>query len=104
MLKGPGSEAKRQIWHRIDAFQAAAKGVIESRCLILTENNHLGLGPESAKEGDMVWILPGTNVPFVLRRVDGQRYTLVGEAHIHGIMHGEAVATGKLEFRDIEVV
>lgn len=63
------------------------------------EHNVLGLSPFFAEPGDELWILRGSQVPFVLRprqegsRVAGteRRYELVGEAYIHGLMHGEIV-------------
>ena len=44
--------------------------------------------------GDEVWILENSRVPFILRRAEddeqGKRqYKVLGEAHVHGIMHCE---------------
>lgn len=40
--------------------------------------------------GDIVCVLFGAQVPFILRRKDS-RYQLVGESYVHGIMYGEAI-------------
>jgi hypothetical protein len=56
-----------------------------------TANHYLGLGPVSSDIGDELWILRGARMPFVLRRRDDRQYQLIGEAYVHGIMHGEAV-------------
>jgi hypothetical protein len=53
------------------------------------EHQMFGLGPEKMEEGDEVWLIKETFVPFILRPQLDDRYTLVGEAYVHGIMHGE---------------
>lgn len=71
-------------FHRTFLLQACG------RCLFLTSQKNFGLGPKSMQEGDEVWLLQGAPIPFILRlRQDEQRYTLVGEAYVHGFMHGE---------------
>lgn len=63
------------------------------RRLFVCENGLLGLGPAVMKEGDVVHVLEGVNVPFVLRSqgesVDD--FWLVGEAFVEGLMEGEGV-------------
>ena len=58
----------------------------------------LGLGPGMAGVGDCVVIAEGARVPFVVRQVTGQaddkeedRWMLVGECYVHGMMDGEVV-------------
>jgi hypothetical protein len=44
------------------------------------------------KENDVLCVLYGGNVPFIIRpTTDGEAYTLVGECYVHDLMHGEAV-------------
>lgn len=78
-----------------------------SRRLFRTKKNFLGSGPEGVQAGDLVFIIPGASVPYILRstfpkaaRLSFIRnsnshafnsYRLIGEAYVHGIMHGEAV-------------
>jgi hypothetical protein len=52
------------------------------------------MGPTVLEVGDEVWILAGADVPLILRpsASSGEEYRLVGEAYVHGIMQGEAVA------------
>jgi hypothetical protein len=76
-------------------FDRAFRTISSGRCLFVTEEGHLGLGPESLEKGDEVWVLQGARVPFVLRenwdwREEGT-YKVVGEAYVHGVMHGEMV-------------
>ncbi|KAI7779538.1 hypothetical protein LA080_000727 [Diaporthe eres] len=50
----------------------------------------LGIVPKAAQTGDEVSFVPGSTVPFLLRKAkkSGQ-YELVGEAYVHGVMYGE---------------
>ena len=51
---------------------------------------YMGLGSQAIKADDMVVILAGGEVPFILRR-DGEFFQLVGECYVCGIMNGQAV-------------
>jgi hypothetical protein len=42
----------------------------------------LGLGPMGLEDWDEVWMLEGSRVPFILRRVD-DHYRLVGACYVH---------------------
>lgn len=61
------------------------------RLLFCTLEKKLGLAPPSALPGDQVWILNGARTPFILRQRDNGNYELIGEAYVHGIVHGEAL-------------
>ncbi|KAI3335857.1 HET-domain-containing protein [Ustulina deusta] len=66
-----------------------------NRALIITMRGFLGLAPFNAQLGDVVAILHGSKVPFVLRKDDKNGlYSLLGESYIHGIMYGEAIRNG----------
>ncbi|RSL73967.1 hypothetical protein CEP53_000556 [Fusarium sp. AF-6] len=70
------------------------------RRVFRTQQNYLGNGPGAARPGDQVWVLAGGRVPFVLRPQEEKgKFELVGDAYVHGIMHGEAVGQtdGKME-------
>ena len=80
-----------------------------TRRLFRTDNGLLGLGPRSLQTGDHVFVLLGARVPFVLRPIQlvggsRNRYEMVGEAYIHGIMQGEALDRGELSKMEIEIV
>lgn len=60
-----------------------------SRRLYRTACGALGLGPESVRKGDQVWVVVGARVPFVLRKkLKRPEYTMLGETYLHGFMHG----------------
>ena len=62
------------------------------RSFFITKKGYLGLGPVRAIAGDVVCVLRGGNVPFVLRQSNDQAsYSLIGEAYVHGIMDGSFV-------------
>jgi len=65
---------------------------IDGRSFLWTEKGYMGVGPCITQPGDLLCILFGAKVPFVLRQVDDPgRFKLVGEAYCHGIMQGEAM-------------
>ena len=84
-----------------------------NRKLLTTLNGYIGLGPPQTQIGDVVFILIGSRVPFVLRRHEDQSpitfspdgfgqkhilreitlskpsYSVIGDCFIHGVMDGE---------------
>ncbi|KAH0531213.1 hypothetical protein TsFJ059_000073 [Trichoderma semiorbis] len=58
----------------------------------------MGVGSQSMKAGDSVWIVPGSRVPLLLRPspYNEGRWRLVGGAYVHGFMQGEASERGLL--------
>ncbi|KAH6871566.1 heterokaryon incompatibility protein-domain-containing protein [Thelonectria olida] len=65
------------------------------RRLVVTEKDYVGLVAETVKPGDRVAILMGSQVPAVLRSVEGSSgWRVIGEAYMHGIMDGEALGDG----------
>lgn len=60
---------------------------------------HMGMGPMLMKEGDEVYIVPGSRVPLVLRPESccenrtcshsPRRFRLIGDCFVHGVMDGE---------------
>jgi hypothetical protein len=72
----------------------------DTRWFFLTEDGYFGLGPVEMEADDVVCVLYGGKVPFILRAIDGTCdvcdndqlcYRLVGFAYLHGIMDGETV-------------
>lgn len=56
-----------------------------------TSNGYIGLAPYGTIEGDLVYIVIGSSVPFVVRPDADGVFTLIGEAYVQGIMQGEAL-------------
>lgn len=62
-------------------------------CFFITNSGLFGLCPWRSKEGDIIALLDGGSVPYLLRTAEKKgeelRYELVGECFVQGIMHGE---------------
>lgn len=86
---------QRDRWQR---FQLSCEGrgalgdVRAPRTLFNTDRGTMGAGPPKLEEGDIICILYGGPVPYVLRptAVPGE-YKFVGDCYLHGQMHGEAL-------------
>lgn len=76
--------------HQWLEFTAAFQQATTNRRFFITREGHMGLGPRDMEPGDVVCILFGAQVPFVLRAVNNH-YVLLGECYCHGIMEGEAL-------------
>ncbi|KAM7207800.1 heterokaryon incompatibility protein 6,OR allele [Naviculisporaceae sp. PSN 640] len=66
------------------------------RAMIKTEEfGYVGLASRDVKVGDQIALFEGGRMPIVVREVgtgsgtDGKRWSIVGEAYLHGIMQGE---------------
>jgi hypothetical protein len=65
----------------------------------VTATGYMALVPEEAEVGDVIMVVYGARVPFVFRPVPGtENYRMVGECYVHGIMNGELLLPGKLQF------
>jgi hypothetical protein len=80
--------------------------------MFLTINGFLGMGPDCALEGDIVCVLSGGDLPFILQPVQPKseshnepgttaphsqqsikkHYCLVGECYVEGLMKGEVIS------------
>jgi hypothetical protein len=70
------------------------------RSVIATGKGHPALVSRHAKRGDIVALVRGAQVPFILRRHVNKKYSIVGEAYVDGIMDGEAVESAVWESLD----
>ncbi|KAK4444184.1 HET-domain-containing protein [Podospora aff. communis PSN243] len=66
------------------------RDMVVNQAFFITASGYMGLGPPNTEEGDEVWVLSGGNVPFILRPHGENTLSFVGDAYVHGIMHGEA--------------
>ncbi|KAH7068499.1 heterokaryon incompatibility protein-domain-containing protein [Paraphoma chrysanthemicola] len=82
----------------------------QKKRIFRTSRGYLGLGPRSMREGDLVVVLHGGRMPFVLRLMGqpGAAYfVLVGDCFVHDIMQKqiydmleeEGVMTGEFQLR-----
>ena len=102
-LAKPSTPSGKALYDRINAFRLAVEKAGNCRRLFVTANGYIGLGPRSLQPGDEVWIVSGLGTPSVLRPSRTGRFRWIGEAYVHGIMHGEAVQSGRLKFHEIDL-
>lgn len=67
--------------------------------LFATERGRLGSANPNIREGDIICLMMGGDVPLVLRAdpQDEGRYTFVGECYLHGFMDGEGLVEARSE-------
>jgi hypothetical protein len=64
-----------------------------------TKRGAFGIGTQSLRKGDSIWIVSGCRVPIIMRRVEGsEHYRLVGGSYTHGLMDGERLGDKNLDF------
>nr|POE64905.1 heterokaryon incompatibility protein 6, or allele [Quercus suber] len=76
------------------ASQTMTLGPTHGRVMFASSTGYLGLAPHGSREGDVVFVVRGADVPFVLRPQSDGAYELIGEAYVQGIMDGEALGGG----------
>ena len=86
-------------------FEASFRNVSFKRVLFETRYGDVGLGPETVKLNDQVWVLFGSRNPFLLRPKN-EYYQVVGECYVDRLMEGQAVTQlreGKLTAENIQL-
>jgi hypothetical protein len=95
-------------------FRETAIPVCERRRMFLKINGFLYMGPDCVREGDIVYVLSGGDLPYLTRPVQpktkafydnegtiqphnsqqsiAKYYYLVGECYVEGLMRGEVIA------------
>ncbi|KAK0701127.1 hypothetical protein B0H67DRAFT_500883 [Lasiosphaeris hirsuta] len=76
-----------------------------ARSFFITQEGYYGLG--NAQPGDCVFVLYGGTCPFLLRSADQSttdRFHLVGDCYLHGVMDGEAVERWAPREREVVLV
>lgn len=94
-MRDPGRTPEKDLQRRTIEYRSK----LRKKRLCRTTNGRLALLPMFAEPGDVICILAGAKWPFALRRIGKttNRYTLVGDCYVHGIMDGEAVAPAEFK-------
>jgi hypothetical protein len=93
--RGSLASKEARLNSRVDLSEASVKRAAIKRAFFVTEQGYMGLGPLGMEEGDLVYVLSGGQVPFILRpTILAEGFSLVGESYVHGIMDGEATMLG----------
>jgi hypothetical protein len=72
-------------------FCFGVKQCCDGRSLFRNAQGRLGLGPKTARAGDIVTVVLGLNSALVLRPRNDNKFQVVGEAYYGGVMEGEAL-------------
>ncbi|OJD29679.1 ankyrin repeat and sam domain containing protein 6 [Diplodia corticola] len=68
-----------------DEFTDAAFENSMNRCIFLSNEGRLGLGPLESQPGDLISVLFGSDVPMILRK-HGPYWRCIGDAYVEGLM------------------
>lgn len=69
-----------------------------------TARGRLGFVPTEAGPGDLICILYGGELPYLLRLQGSNSYSVLGECYVDGIMHGEALSGDSLRTKRFKLV
>ena len=97
--------AKRD-WMTSESWDYRRVWKVYNRRALTDDAGGPGLAPEGTVIGDLIVVLAGGHVPFVIRRESSTStalYRLVGPAYIFGLMDGEGV-TDTSPFHEIQLV
>ncbi|KAF7527535.1 hypothetical protein G7054_g10431 [Neopestalotiopsis clavispora] len=78
---------------RARTYLHVMKLVAARRRLFVSDRGYIGLGADDMRSGDVICLLFGGDSPFLLRDTAMGHHQLVGEAYVHGVMHGEFLST-----------
>lgn len=71
-------------------FVRSVEPKMYGRRFFQTSSKLCGVGSRSVQDGDQVWLVRDSRTPLILRpRPGNEEFSLVGEAYVHGFMHGE---------------
>jgi hypothetical protein len=85
-------------YHR---YERRAYNCCWNRSYFTTKKGYMGIGSNALETGDIVYVLFGGKVPYILRPKNGY-YQLVGDAYVHGIMEGEAIKQWQVKESGLE--
>jgi Heterokaryon incompatibility protein (HET) len=87
------------------AVHLITHGRESDRALCVTEDERVCLSPPDAKAGDLVVLLEGGSVLYILRPLENGKYTHIGDAYVHGEMSGESLEIATEEsFEEFRIV
>lgn len=64
---------------------------VDAQKILHNQDGRMGMAHFDIEEDDLICVLFGGQVPFVLRKSSPERYTFISECYIYGIMDGEAM-------------
>ncbi|KJR81168.1 uncharacterized protein SPSK_05058 [Sporothrix schenckii 1099-18] len=86
-----------------DLYGQKVRAAAYGRKIFVTKKGYLGLAPVSAATGYFVAILHGGRTAYVLKKKKNGNYSFVGEAYLHGFMHGQALDDEKYPVEELAI-
>lgn len=68
-----------------------SRQLYKKKSLFSTSTGKIGSSSTATRTGDEIWILAGSDFPFILRPLQNGHYELISEVYVRGIMNGQAV-------------
>ncbi|KAF2671842.1 hypothetical protein BT63DRAFT_452349 [Microthyrium microscopicum] len=98
--------ADQEFYGPISLFGDRFVKFYDGRRIFVTKNGYLGAGIEDVKAGDVICLVRGSDVPYILRpsETSEDSYTLVGEAFFHGIMSDATIKEDVLDFKKVKII
>lgn len=90
---------------QFQSFIGTVQYKTRKRRLFVTSRGYMGLGSLRVEIGDTICVLPGCDVPVIMRKNDGH-YLHQGECFVLGIMDGEVMDSldkGTVSLEEIEI-
>ncbi|EPE33887.1 hypothetical protein GLAREA_06900 [Glarea lozoyensis ATCC 20868] len=106
MRRLSNKEMEDEDWTNFHKVLSKTAVVRKIRVFFMTKKGYMGLGYDTVKEGDIVAVVMGGEVPLVLRPAGDGLFLLIGECYVHGIMDGEVmkgVENGEFEKKRIRI-
>lgn len=105
-------QSRAELWdNELGRIALDIETATQGRRFFTTKGGHFGLAPQECNEGDIVVVLLGGNVPYVIRSAPPKQskrcFTILGDSYVHGIMYGEVferVGTIARELEEIVLV
>lgn len=74
-------------------YTQALGSILQGRLFIVTKEGRVGLAPVDTHTGDFIALFAGSDVPFIVRMVEGctkdnLKFYLIGDCFVHGVMYG----------------
>ena len=78
-------------------YECALQDVHKGRRICVTKGRYMGVTTYDTEKGDLLVMLEGFTMPFVLRPT-GDNFVIIGDCYIHGIMDGELACVPEAKF------
>ena len=99
----PFRNTSKDIDRYVNTFLSLMSSQCRGRRRYRTQKGYIGQIPLRARAGDVMFVVSGGRVPFLLRP-RGKEYELVGQCYLDGFMRGEVLDTVGSEVSDITLV